>query len=69
MLNFVPDRAKALAEMKRVVRPGGTVAFYVWDYPGGGMEFMRDFWTAAVPRSRRGRLTEDRRFPFCTPTG
>ena len=47
VLNFVPDRPKALAEMKRVARPGGTVAFYVWDYPGGGMEFMRAFWTAA----------------------
>lgn len=29
VLNFVPDREKALAEMKRVTRPGGTVAFYV----------------------------------------
>ena len=44
-LNFVPDRAKALSEMKRVVRPGGAVAFYVWDYPGGGLEFLRNFWT------------------------
>ena len=33
--------------MKRVVRGGGTIAFYVWDYPGGGMGFMRAFWTAA----------------------
>jgi SAM-dependent methyltransferase len=67
-LNFVPDRAKALAEMKRVARSGATVAFYVWDYPGGGLEFLRRFWTVASsldPKSEE--LAEDRRFPFCTP--
>lgn len=70
MLNFVPDREKALAEMKRVVRPGGTVAFYVWDYPGGGVAFMRAFWTAATALDPAARdLTEDRRFPFCTREG
>lgn len=70
VLNFVPDRAKALAEMQRVVRPGGTVAFYVWDYPGGGIEFMRAFWTAATALDAAARdLTEDRRFPFCTADG
>jgi ubiquinone/menaquinone biosynthesis C-methylase UbiE len=33
---FVPDPTKAIAEMARVVRPGGTVATYVWDMMGGG---------------------------------
>jgi ubiquinone/menaquinone biosynthesis C-methylase UbiE len=33
---FVPDPSKAVAEMKRVVRPGGTVAAYVWDMMGSG---------------------------------
>lgn len=33
---FVPDPAKGVAEMKRVVRSGGTVAAYAWDLPGGG---------------------------------
>jgi SAM-dependent methyltransferase len=33
---FVPDPAKGVAEMARVVRPGGTVAAYAWDLPGGG---------------------------------
>jgi ubiquinone/menaquinone biosynthesis C-methylase UbiE len=33
---FVPDPAKGIDEMVRVVRPGGTVAAYVWDMPGGG---------------------------------
>jgi ubiquinone/menaquinone biosynthesis C-methylase UbiE len=34
VLNFIPDRAKAVAEMRRVVRRGGTIAAYVWDFAG-----------------------------------
>jgi ubiquinone/menaquinone biosynthesis C-methylase UbiE len=34
VINFIPDREKAIAEMHRVVRPGGTVAVYVWDFAG-----------------------------------
>jgi ubiquinone/menaquinone biosynthesis C-methylase UbiE len=33
---FVPDPTKGVAEMVRVVRPGGTVATYAWDMLGGG---------------------------------
>ena len=33
---FVPDPAKGVAEMARVVCPGGTVATYAWDMLGGG---------------------------------
>jgi SAM-dependent methyltransferase len=70
VLNFVPDREKALAEMNRVARPGGTVGFYVWDYPDGGVEFMHAFWNAATALDPGVRdLAEDRRFPFCTPDG
>lgn len=70
VLNFVPDKEKALAEMQRVARSGATVAFYVWDYPGGGVEFVRAFWTAATALDPNAKdLTEDRRFPFCTADG
>jgi SAM-dependent methyltransferase len=48
VLQFVPDADAALAEMRRVVRPGGTVAAAVWA-SGGGMPHQRMFWdTAAV---------------------
>ncbi len=33
---FVPEPAKGVAEMARVVRPGGMVAAYAWDMLGGG---------------------------------
>ena len=33
VINFIPDRPRALAEMRRVGRAGGIVAGYVWDYP------------------------------------
>jgi ubiquinone/menaquinone biosynthesis C-methylase UbiE len=33
---FVPHPAKGVAEMVRVVRPGGMIAAYAWDIPGGG---------------------------------
>ena len=36
VIHFVPDPAKAVAEMTRVVRPGGWVTAYVWDDEGGG---------------------------------
>lgn len=32
VIHFVPDPARAVTEMARVVRPGGTVATYVWAY-------------------------------------
>lgn len=34
---FVPDPAKGVAEMARVAKPGGLVASYGWDIPGGGL--------------------------------
>jgi hypothetical protein len=36
---FVPDPAKGIAEMARVVRPGGLIAAYAWDVLGGGFPF------------------------------
>jgi SAM-dependent methyltransferase len=67
VLNFLPDPARTLAEMRRTVRPGGTVAVYVWDY-GGRMELIRCFWDAAGALDPAAReLDEGRRFPICGP--
>jgi SAM-dependent methyltransferase len=67
VLNFVPEPGRAVSEMARVARPGGTVAAYVWDY-AEGMQMMRHFWDAAGaldPKSKE--LDEGRRFPLCRP--
>ena len=48
VLHFVPEAGKAVAEMRRVVRPSGVVAAAVWDHLGGmpAMRMMVD--TAAA---------------------
>ena len=33
VISFVPDAAAAVAEMARVVKPGGMIAAYMWDFP------------------------------------
>lgn len=67
MVNFVPQPEAALAEMARVVRPGGCVAIYVWDYVEG-MELMRYFWTAAVELNPKALDSDEgKRFQMCRP--
>ncbi|MGA8952897.1 MAG: class I SAM-dependent methyltransferase [Xanthobacteraceae bacterium] len=36
VITFLSDPLKAAREMARVVKPGGVVASYMWDFPGGG---------------------------------
>ena len=31
-MNFIPDKARAMAEMRRVVRPGGLIAACIWNF-------------------------------------
>lgn len=67
VLNFVPEPARALAEMRRVVRPGGTAGVYVWDY-AEGMQLIRAFWDAAAELDpAAAELDEGRRFGICRP--
>jgi hypothetical protein len=53
-----------------VARPGAVVGFYVWDYPGRGLELVQAVWEAAAALDPAAQdLSEDRRFPFCTRDG
>lgn len=36
---FVPEPARGVAEMARVVKPGGLVTAYAWDLPGDGFPY------------------------------
>jgi ubiquinone/menaquinone biosynthesis C-methylase UbiE len=59
VLHFVPKAERAIAEMKRVARPGAVVAAAVWDARGGFVANRMFFDTAAAldPKAgeRRGR--------------
>ena len=56
-LNFMSDSDRALANMRRATRSGGTVAGVVWDFPGG-LVYQRIFWDTAAaldPEADRAR--------------
>ncbi|MBT2439729.1 class I SAM-dependent methyltransferase [Streptomyces sp. ISL-36] len=66
-LNFFAVPTAAVAEMTRVVRPGGLIAAYVWDY-ADGMGFVRRFWDAVIEVDpSAAALDEGRRFRVCRP--
>jgi SAM-dependent methyltransferase len=68
VLNFLPDPGEAVASIRERLRPGGTLAAYVWDY-AEGVEFLRSFWDEAVASDPRAvALDEGRRFPLCGTT-
>lgn len=67
VLNFVGDEDKAVAEMSRVVRPGGIVGLYVWDY-AGHMQIIRHFFDAAIELDDGARKFDDGiNAPICRP--
>jgi ubiquinone/menaquinone biosynthesis C-methylase UbiE len=45
VIHFLDDPVTGLAEMRRVVRPGGTVAACTWDFPN--MRLLGTFWEVA----------------------
>jgi ubiquinone/menaquinone biosynthesis C-methylase UbiE len=59
VLHFIPEPAKAISEMRRVVRPGGTVAAAVWDHLGG-LPSMRMMWDTVAARNDSAREARSR---------
>ncbi len=67
VLNFLQRPARGVDEMRRVTRPGGTIAAYVWDY-AGEMQLLRCFWDAAATVDAAAKeLDEGRLFPIASP--
>lgn len=65
VLNFVAQPRQSVGEMLARVRPGGSVAAYVWDY-AGRMEYLRVFWDEAVAMDPGAlEMDEGVRFPMC----
>jgi len=58
VITFVPDPNKALAELTRVTKPGGTIGTYMWD-----------FFNLGFPRQRLSDAVERMRFPVHHPPG
>ena len=68
-LNLVPAPRAAVAEMARVIEPGGVVAAYVWDF-AAGMQLFRFFWDVATELNPRAAgLDQANVFSWCTPEG
>jgi SAM-dependent methyltransferase len=61
VLHFVPDAGRAVAEMRRVVRPGGVVAAAVWDHLGG-MPGTRMMWDTVAALDERAKLMRGQYF-------
>ncbi len=64
VINFIPDAHQAVAEMRRVTRPGGKIAACVWDY-GEGMVMLRLFWDVAATLDPAAAERYEGRMPYC----
>jgi SAM-dependent methyltransferase len=66
-LNIMSDQPRAVAEMMRVVKPGGVVGAYLWDFDGK-MQMLRHFWDTVEALDPGSEDTSvDARFAICKP--
>jgi hypothetical protein len=61
VLQFVANRAAAVAELTRVTRPGGIVAVAMWDFIGG-FAFLRAFADTVAATEPDGEAFRTRHF-------
>nr|WP_225678149.1 class I SAM-dependent methyltransferase [Bradyrhizobium hereditatis] len=68
VLHFVPDTSKAVAELRRVARPGATVGAAVWDARGGfvAARIFMDSAAALYPSGNQMRALSNTR-PMTRP--
>ncbi|MET0592016.1 MAG: class I SAM-dependent methyltransferase, partial [Polyangiaceae bacterium] len=64
VMNFIPDRERALEQMIRVTKPDGVVAAAVWDY-AGEMQMLRVFWDEAVAFDPAVAPRDEAHMPLC----
>jgi SAM-dependent methyltransferase len=64
VMNFIPDRERALKEMVRVTKSGGVVSAAVWDY-SEGMEMLRVFWDEAIALDPASAPRDEAHMPLC----
>jgi ubiquinone/menaquinone biosynthesis C-methylase UbiE len=66
--SVVPQPGQAVAEMRRVTRPGGIVCAAFWDSPGGAVA-NRIFWDTATALDEAATVARDRTMgrPIYTP--
>jgi SAM-dependent methyltransferase len=69
VLHFIPETERAINELRRVVRPGGTVAAAVWDGRGGFVAQRIFFDIAAMADPDGGGKARAEQFtrPLCRP--
>jgi SAM-dependent methyltransferase len=68
VLQFIPEAERAVREMRRVTRAGGTVAAATWDTSGGLVAYRMVFDTAAL-LDRNGEALRATAYarPLCRP--
>ena len=64
VFNFIPDPARALAELRRVTRPGGRICAATWDY-GDGMQMLRIFWDAVGDLDVNAQQADEKYMRLC----
>lgn len=65
VVNFIPDAAKAVNEMRRVTKSNGVIAAAVWDY-SDGMKMLRVFWDEVTAVDPTADPRDERHMPHCT---